>query len=86
MDLAIVDVTDLPEDAVQVGDPVELFGTSIDLDDFASRSGTIGYHLLTSLGPRYHREYISANGVPRRGQARGRGVGFGAKQTENKSQ
>jgi alanine racemase len=58
MDLAIVDVTDLPEDAVRVGDPVELFGGSIDLDDFASRSGTIGYHLLTSLGPRYQREYI----------------------------
>jgi alanine racemase len=58
MDLAIVDVTDLPEDHVRVGDPVELFGGSIDLDDFASRSGTIGYHLLTSLGPRYQRDYV----------------------------
>jgi alanine racemase len=58
MDLAIVDVTDLPEDSVRLGDPVELFGGSIDLDDFASRSGTIGYHLLTSLGPRYQREYV----------------------------
>ena len=58
MDLAIVDVTDLPEDAVRAGDPVELFGGSVDLDDFASRSGTIGYHLLTSLGPRYQREYV----------------------------
>jgi alanine racemase len=58
MDLAIADVTDLPEDSVRLGDPVELFGGSIDLDDFASRSGTIGYHLLTSLGPRYQREYV----------------------------
>jgi alanine racemase len=58
MDLAIVDVTDLPEDAVRAGDPVELFGGSVDLDDFASHSGTIGYHLLTSLGPRYQREYV----------------------------
>jgi alanine racemase len=58
MDLTIVDVTDLPEDRVRVGDPVELFGGSIDLDDFASRSGTIGYHLLTSLGPRYQRDYV----------------------------
>ena len=58
MDLAIVDVTDLPENAVKPGDPVELFGGSIDLDDFATRSGTIGYHLLTSLGPRYQRTYI----------------------------
>jgi alanine racemase len=58
MDLAIVDVTDLPEDVARPGDPVELFGGSIDLDDFAHRSGTIGYHVLTSLGPRYQREYI----------------------------
>ncbi len=58
MDLAIVDVTDLPEDRVRAGDPVELFGETIDLDDFAVRSGTIGYHLLTSLGPRYQREYV----------------------------
>jgi alanine racemase len=58
MDLTIVDVTDLPEDAVRVGDPVEFFGRAIDLDDFAARSGTIGYHLLTSLGPRYQRSYV----------------------------
>jgi alanine racemase len=58
MDLTIVDVTDLPEDAVRPGDPVELFGPTIDLDDFATRSGTIGYHLLTSLGPRHKRDYV----------------------------
>jgi alanine racemase len=58
MDLTIVDLTDLPEDAVKPGDPVEFFGQAIDLDDFASRSGTIGYHLLTSLGPRYQRDYV----------------------------
>ena len=58
MDLTIVDVTDLPEDAGRPGDPVEFFGRTIDLDDFAARSGTIGYHLLTSLGPRYQREYV----------------------------
>ena len=58
MDLTIVDVTDLPEDAARPGDRVEFFGSSVDLDDFAARSGTIGYHVLTSLGPRYHREYL----------------------------
>jgi alanine racemase len=58
MDLAIVDVTDLPEGAVKAGDPVEFFGPTIALDDFAARSGTIGYHLLTSLGPRYQRTYV----------------------------
>jgi len=58
MDLSIVDVTDLPEEAVRAGDRVELFGSSVDLDGFASRSGTIGYQVLTSLGPRYQREYL----------------------------
>jgi alanine racemase len=58
MDLAIVDVTDLPKDAVRAGDRVEFFGSTVDLDDFATRCGTIGYHVLTSLGPRYQREYV----------------------------
>jgi alanine racemase len=58
MDLSIADVTDLPEDALRAGDRAEFFGSSIDLDDFANRSGTIGYQVLTSLGPRYRREYV----------------------------
>jgi alanine racemase len=58
MDLSIVDVTDLPEDAVRAGDLVEFFGSSVDLDDFASRSGTIGYQVLTALGARHRREYV----------------------------
>jgi alanine racemase len=58
MDLTIVDITDLPEGVVRLGDPVEFFGPAIDLDDFATRSGTIGYHLLTSLGPRHQRIYV----------------------------
>jgi alanine racemase len=62
MDLTIVDVTDLPEEAVRAGDRVELLGPTIDLDDFAARSGTIGYHVLTSLGPRYQRKYIHERG------------------------
>ena len=47
-----------PRTPSRPGDPVEFFGGSIDLDDFATRSGTIGYHLLTSLGPRYQRHYV----------------------------
>ena len=57
MDLSIVDLTDLPEDAARPGDRAELFGDTIELDDFAARSGTIGYRLLTGLGPRYRRDY-----------------------------
>jgi alanine racemase len=58
MDLTIVDITDVPENEVRLGDPVEFFGQTIDIDDFAARSGTIGYHLLTSLGHRYRRAYV----------------------------
>jgi alanine racemase len=58
MDLCIADVTDIPEGAARPGDRAEFFGASVELDDFAARSGTIGYHVLTSLGPRYRREYL----------------------------
>ena len=40
------------------GRPGRVLRPDVDLDDFAARSGTIGYHLLTSLGPRYQREYV----------------------------
>ena len=58
MDLSIVDVTDLPEEAAGPGARAEVFGALADLDDFATRSGTIGYQVLTGLGPRYRREYV----------------------------
>jgi alanine racemase len=58
MDLVIADVTDLPEDAVKPGTRAEFLGATIELDDFASRSGTIGYQVLTSLGARYRRDYV----------------------------
>ena len=60
MDLTVADVTDLPEGAVKAGDAAEFFGAAADLDDFAARSGTIGYNVLTALGPRYLRQYLSA--------------------------
>ena len=58
MDLCIADVTDLPENAARPGDLAEFFGSSVGLDEFAARSGTIGYHVLTSIGPRYRRECV----------------------------
>jgi alanine racemase len=59
MDLTVADVTDLPEGAVKAGDEAELFGAAADLDDFAARSGTIGYSVLTGLGRRYARDYVN---------------------------
>jgi alanine racemase len=58
MDLCIADITDLPEDAAAPGASAQLLGDTIGVDEFATRSGTIGYHVLTSLGRRYHRQYV----------------------------
>ena len=56
MDLTVVDVTDAP--MVERGDSVELIGAEISIDDLAERAGTIGYEILTHLGPRSHRRTI----------------------------
>jgi alanine racemase len=60
MDLCVADVTELPEEAVRPGARAEFVGAVADLDDFAARSGTIGYQVLTGLGPRYGRRYTGA--------------------------
>lgn len=57
MDLTMFDVTDLPAGAIESGDWIELFGPNIALDDVARAAGTIGYELLTALGPRHVRTY-----------------------------
>ncbi|TWB55165.1 alanine racemase [Rhizobium sp. ERR 922] len=59
MDLTIFDVTDLPENLVRAGDYVELFGSNISVDEAARAAGTIGYEMLTSMGLRHERRYIS---------------------------
>jgi hypothetical protein len=59
MDLTAFDVTDLGEDAVSPGDMIELFGPNIPLDEAARAAGTISYEMLTSIGRRYHRVYVS---------------------------
>ena len=58
MDLAVIDVTGLPEGATQVGAPVDLLGPQQTADELGARAGTIGYEVLTSLGRRYRRIYI----------------------------
>ncbi|HEY0122658.1 MAG TPA: alanine racemase [Rhizobium sp.] len=59
MDLTIFDITDLPDNLVRAGDYVELFGSNIPVDDAARAAGTIGYEMLTSLGLRHERRYVS---------------------------
>ena len=57
MDLMAIDITALPDHSVEQGDLVTLIGGEIGVDDLAAAGGTIGYEVLTSLGPRYNRIY-----------------------------
>ncbi len=53
MDLITVDVTHLDQDP----DVLDVIGPHQTIDDLAVSAGTIGYEILTSLGPRYERVY-----------------------------
>jgi alanine racemase len=57
MDNITVDVTDVPEELTRRGGWVEVMGERVTVDDLTDRAGTIGYELLSRLGPRVHRVY-----------------------------
>ena len=68
MDLIMFDVTGVPPALVRRGGFVELIGPRFTVDNAAALSRTIGYEILTSLGPRYHRIYIGqTNETPQTG-------------------
>ncbi len=56
MDLLAVDVTDLAADP----ETLAILGPEQGIDALAAAAGTIGYEILTSLGPRYARRYLGA--------------------------
>jgi alanine racemase len=60
MDLICVDVGALSRDEVRVGDPVELIGPTIGIDEVAAAAGTISYEILTGLGSRLIRDYVES--------------------------
>ena len=55
MDLTLLDVTDLPLNAIKPGDRAEFFGRNMPIDVVAAAAGTIAYELLTGLAPRVKR-------------------------------
>jgi alanine racemase len=59
MDLSCIDITDVPAGAVHRGDHATLVGADITVDDVGAAAGTIGYEILTRLGPRCHLVYRS---------------------------
>ena len=60
MDLVTLDVSGVPDGAVHPGAMVEFIGPHHTIDQVAAEAGTIGYEILTGLGPRIERVYIPA--------------------------
>jgi alanine racemase len=60
MDLVCIDITDLSDGLVHRGDLATFIGGAIAVDDVATSAKTIGYEVLTRLGPRCHLIYRSA--------------------------
>ena len=58
MDLITVDVTDLPEGAAMPGEFAKLIADGLSTEDAGFAAGTIGYEILTRLGPRFTRLYL----------------------------
>ncbi len=58
MDLITVDVSDVPEATLAAASHIDLLDAGRTIDDLAADAGTIGYEILTSLGRRYHRNYV----------------------------
>ncbi|PKP94845.1 MAG: alanine racemase [Alphaproteobacteria bacterium HGW-Alphaproteobacteria-16] len=61
MDSMVIDISDLPENALNEGDFVEFLGPSQSLKDVARDAGTIGYEILTRLGRRHRRVYVEGD-------------------------
>ncbi len=55
MDMICVDLRDCPE--AKIGDPVELWGAALPVEEIASQAGTIGYELLCQVTQRVPFDY-----------------------------
>ena len=60
MDMITVDLSGIPEDAVQAGEWVEIFGPNAPVERVAEQAGTIPYEILTRIGPRVERIHAGA--------------------------
>lgn len=61
MDLCVFDVSAVPRSLLQTGEPlfIEVLNENLTIDSMASAAQTISYEVLTRLGQRFHRCYIS---------------------------
>ncbi|TXT32904.1 MAG: alanine racemase, partial [Chitinophagaceae bacterium] len=56
MDMAMIDVTDIPN--VKAGDIVEVFGANMPVQELAQAAGTISYEIMTGISQRVKRVYF----------------------------
>ncbi|BAV64957.1 alanine racemase [Sphingobium cloacae] len=73
MDSITLDVTDVPEEHLYPGAPVELLGPHQGIEDVARDAGTISYEILTRLGHRYARILHAAPQAAQQRRMAGRG-------------
>ncbi|AHI25180.1 alanine racemase [Komagataeibacter xylinus] len=59
MDSTTIDVSDVPESVLAQATHVDMIGPRRSVDDVARSAGTIGYEVLTALGSRFHRAYLT---------------------------
>lgn len=59
MDSTTIDVTGVPEGVLAQATHVDMIGPRRSVDDVARSAGTIGYEVLTALGSRFHRAYLT---------------------------
>lgn len=60
MDMTTFDVSDVPESSLGPEACIEIIGSHQTVDGVANDAGTIPYEILTSLGHRYMRQYLTA--------------------------
>jgi alanine racemase len=59
MDTVTVDATDISPDRLVPGTPVDVINDDHDINALAAQAGTNAYEILTSLGTRYRRQYLT---------------------------
>lgn len=57
MDMTMFDATSVPQEHLVDGAEIDLIGETQDVNHLAKLQNTIGYEVLTSIGPRVKREY-----------------------------
>jgi alanine racemase len=62
MDTVTVDLTNVPDHLLTAGAMLSVIDDEQRIDTLALQAGTNAYEILTSLGSRFHRNYLNDNG------------------------